>query len=172
MTSAVIAGFVVGGIMQSLLGWLLLRDVVDDQTGLSAAGVARTLGTMIRSMVRTEGGFKLVTEQPTTLAELKDRYAIAKGSLEVNLEQLALPVGTTHVQAHVDAGALTVVVPRGVAVQAHEEAGDGTLGIFDRTVTGTNVRQDFTDEDYSQAALRLALDLSVGSGVLNVVRTG
>ena len=67
-------------------------------------------------------------------------------------------------------GALTVVVPKGAAVKADAEVGDGSLSIFGRSLFGENVQRVYESEDYGQADRRLSLDLSVGTGVISVVR--
>jgi predicted membrane protein len=88
----------------------------------------------------------------------------------VNLKDVELPEDTTELKASVDTRALTVVVPKGVAVRTHAEVGDGALSILGTDVTGGNVRRDYESEDYGQANRKLSLDLSVGTGVLAVVR--
>jgi Cell wall-active antibiotics response 4TMS YvqF len=82
----------------------------------------------------------------------------------VNLKDVEFPEDTTELKASVDTRALTVVVPKGVAVRTHAEVGDGALSILGTDVTGKNVRRDYESEDYGQANRKLSLDLSVGTG--------
>jgi predicted membrane protein len=65
---------------------------------------------------------------------------------------------------------LTVVVPKGVAVSAHAEVGNGTLSLLGSERTGENLDREYESEGYDQADRRLSLDLSAGTGVITVVR--
>jgi predicted membrane protein len=132
------------------------------------AGLA--IGGVIGAVTDREGSVQVRTEQPASIDELRDSYRLEAGSLEVNLEDVDFPEGTTDLEASVDNGGLTVVVPRGVAVQAHAEAGDGALSILGSDVSGENVERDYESEGYGQADRRLSLELSVGTGVISVVR--
>lgn len=110
------------------------------------------------------------TEQPASIDELRNSYQLETGSLEVNLKDVKFPEDTTELKASVATGALTVVVPKGVAVRTHAEVGDGALSILGTDVSGENVRRDYESTDHGQINRRLSLDLSVGTGVLAVVR--
>jgi predicted membrane protein len=137
---------------------------------LVAAVVAGlVIGGVIGSVASGKGPVQVRTEQPQSMDELHDSYQLGTGSLEVNLKDLTLPEDTTELEASVENGALTVV-PRGVAVRAHAEVGDGALSILGSDVTGENLDREYESEDYGQADRRLSLDLSVGTGVLAVVR--
>ena len=138
---------------------------------LVAAVVAGlVIGGVIGAVTDREGGLQVRTEQPASIDELRERYQLETGSLEVNLEDVDFPEDTTELEASVENGALTVVVPRGVAVQAHAEAGDGALSILGSDVSGENLERDYESEAYEQADSRLSLDLSVGTGVISMVR--
>ncbi len=138
---------------------------------LVAAVVAGlVIGGVIGAVTDREGGLQVRTEQPASIDELRERYQLETGSLEVNLEDVDFPEDTTELEASVENGALTVVVPRGVAVQANAEVGDGALSILGSEVHGENVERDYEEEGYEQAESRLSLDLSVGTGVVSVVR--
>jgi predicted membrane protein len=138
---------------------------------LVAAVVAGlVIGGVIGAVTDREGSVQVRTEQPASIDDLRDSYQLEAGSLEVNLEDVDFPEDTTDLDASVDTGALTVVVPRGVAVQAHAEVGDGTLSILGSEESGENLERNFESEEYGQANRRLSLDLSVGTGVISVVR--
>jgi Cell wall-active antibiotics response 4TMS YvqF len=156
MNQRTLAGVIIGAVLL----FLLVAAVV---SGLVIGGV-------IGAVTDRGGGLQVRTEQPTSTDELRDSYDLETGSLEVNLEDLDLPQDTTDLEANVDTGALTVVVPRGVAVKADAEVGDGALSILGQDLTGENVQRDYESEDYDQAERRLSLNLSVGTGVISVVR--
>ena len=92
------------------------------------------------------------------------------GALELNLEDLGLPEGTTEVEARVDDGVLTVVVPQDVSVRVDAEAENGALSIFGRDSSGENVERNYTEEGYEQAERRLSLEHSVDTGAIAVQR--
>src|SRR5215216_7660459 len=138
---------------------------------LVAAVVAGlVIGGVIGAVADREGGLQVRTEQPASIDELRDSYDLETGSLEVNLEDVDLPEGTTDLEASAETGALTVVVPKDVAVQAHAEVGDGALSILGSGQTGENLDRQYESEGYDQAERRLSLDLSAGTGVITVVR--
>lgn len=112
------------------------------------------------------------TEQPTSMEELRDSYELDIGALELNLEDLNLPQGTTDVEARVDDGVLTVVVPRDVPVRVAAEAQNGAVSIFGREASGEDVERTYTQEGYEQAQRRLSLELSVDTGAIAVQREG
>ena len=140
---------------------------------LVAAVVAGlVIGGVIGAVADRGGGLQVRTEQPQSVDELRDSYQLETGSLEVNLEDLTLPEDTTDLEAGVENGALTVVVPRGVAVSAQAEIGNGSLSILGTNLNGENLDEDYESEGYDQADRRLSLDLSAGTGVISVVRAG
>ena len=104
------------------------------------------------------------------MEELRDSYRLETGSLEINLQDLTLSDGTTEVAADVENGALTVVVPQGVAVRAHAVVGNGALSILGSDASGENLDRDYESRDYGDADRRLSLELSAGTGVVAVVR--
>jgi predicted membrane protein len=138
---------------------LLLAAVI---AGLVISRVAQTVADREDGLVRTE--------QPTSMDELRDSYELDVGALELNLEDLGLPEGTTEVEARVDDGVLTVVVPQDVSVRVDAEAENGALSIFGRDSSGENVERNYTEEGYEQADRRLALELSVDTGAIAVQR--
>jgi lia operon protein LiaF len=133
-----------------------------------AAGVA--IGIVLSSVADREGDFSFRTEQPRSIDELEDNYELGAGLLEVNLSDIELPEGTTEIEAHVDAGALTVVVPQEAAVRADAQAENGLVVFFDRQLSGQDVEKDFEDEGYDQAERQLSLELSRSTGVITVQR--
>jgi predicted membrane protein len=148
-----------------LIGGAILLFLV-----VAAVVAGLVIGGLVGAITDRGGGLQVRTEQPASIDELRDSYQLETGSLEVNLKDVEFPDDTTELKASVDTGALTVVVPKGVAVRTHAEVGDGVLSILGTDVSGENVRRDYESEDYGQASRRLSLDLSVGTGVLAVVR--
>ena len=104
-----------------------------------------------------------VVSSPT---ELRQKYELGIGDLNVNLRDLSLPAGETHVKARVDVGNLEVVVPRNVAVQVHGDAQVGRVEVLGRIGDGHDV-----DRSVVQNGRRvLVLDAHVGAGRVLVTR--
>ena len=137
---------------------------------VAAVVTGLVIGGVIGAVTGRDGGLQVRTEQPQSMNELRDSYKLETGSLEVNLKDLTLPEDTTDLEASVDNGALTVVVPKGVAVSTHAEVGEGALSILGTDQNGENLDKDYESEGYTQADRRLSLDLSAGTGVISVVR--
>ncbi|MGF1472291.1 MAG: LiaF domain-containing protein [Rubrobacteraceae bacterium] len=151
---------------------LIVGIVVAVVFGLAIAAVVAGLviGFVVRAVSEGEGDVAFRTEQPASIEELQDSYEFDSGALEVNLANVEFPEGTTEIRARGDTGALTVVVPRGVAVRADAAVENGAVSFFDRTSTGESIEQDFEEEGYAQADRQLSLELSVQTGVISIVR--
>jgi predicted membrane protein len=136
-----------------------------------AAVVARLrIGGKIRSVASGNTPLQVHSEQPQRVDELRRSYTLETGSLEVNLQDVEFPEDTTDLEASIENGALTVVVPKGVAVSAHAEVGNGTVSFLGSERTGENLDRQYESEGYDQADHRLSLGLSAGTGVITVVR--
>jgi phage shock protein PspC (stress-responsive transcriptional regulator) len=98
--------------------------------------------------------------------DLRDNYRLGIGNLRLDLSDVRLPKGETHVGARVDVGNLDVIVPSGVALQVHGDAQFGQVGLLGRSVEGHNV-VDGLDESGARV---LVLDAHVGAGDLHVTR--
>lgn len=151
---------------------LIIGVVVVLVLGLAVAAVIAGLviGFIVRSVSEGDGDVSFRTERPASIEELQGNYDFDSGSLEINLTNMELSEGTTEVEARGDTGALTVIVPRGVTARADMEVENGAVSFFDQNMNGENIEQDFEEEGYTQANRRLSLDLSMGTGVISVVR--
>lgn len=138
---------------------VLLAAVV---AGLVISRVVGTIADREDGLVRTE--------QPTSMEDLRDSYELDIGALALNLEDLDLPEGTTQVEARVNDGVLTVVVPDDVSVQVDAEAENGALSIFGRDSSSEDIERNYAEEGYEQAERRLSLELSVDTGAIAVQR--
>ena len=96
----------------------------------------------------------------TTAQELRDEYRLGIGSLELDLSELQLPPGETHVETSVDVGDLRVIVPPGVALRATARRRSGNVDILGTEDDGRNA-----DVDVAETGERvLVLDAHVGAG--------
>jgi phage shock protein PspC (stress-responsive transcriptional regulator) len=97
---------------------------------------------------------------------LAPNYKLGIGDMHLDLSRLALPAGTTHVQARVDVGELRVVVPEGVALKVHAHTQAGNVDLLGDEMNGTSVDRTLDEK----GARVLVLDAHVGAGNLQVLR--
>jgi len=100
------------------------------------------------------------------LQDLRDNYRLGVGDLRVDLSNVQLPVGTTHVNARVDVGELEVIVPEGAALVVR---GDAQLGLVELLGTSTD-GHDVEKTVRQTGARKLDLDVHVGVGAVHVRR--
>ena len=102
----------------------------------------------------------------TSAQELRDNYRLGIGDLRVDLSDVRLPVGETHVKGRVDVGRLEFVVPPDVALKVHGDAQFGGVHLLGRSADGHNVDDSVTEN----GARVLVIDAHVGAGELRVTR--
>jgi phage shock protein PspC (stress-responsive transcriptional regulator) len=106
------------------------------------------------------------TYAPATVADLHRSYTLGIGRLRLDLSNVNLPRGETHVRTRLDAGHLEVIVPANAALQAHVEAHYGQVKLLGNSSDGYD-----TDKTVGQAGARvLVLDGHVGAGEIEVSR--
>jgi phage shock protein C len=93
-------------------------------------------------------------------------YKLGIGHLRLDLTNLQLPVGTTHVDARVDVGKLDVTVPPNVAVRVKSNVQFGQIDMFGESSNGHDVNRTFN----TTGVRVLELEAHVGAGDLNVQR--
>jgi phage shock protein PspC (stress-responsive transcriptional regulator) len=106
------------------------------------------------------------TYTPAALSELHRSYRFGVGDMRLDLTNVRLPVGTTHVTARVDVGDLRVVVPSDTAVRVEGDVRLGYLNLLGESKDGRNV-----DGSIDETGERvLVLDAHVGVGSVRVTR--
>jgi phage shock protein PspC (stress-responsive transcriptional regulator) len=108
-------------------------------------------------------------EHPASIDALDSTYKQGIGNLDVQLGDVAFPVGTTHVKATLGIGDLVVHVPRSVTVVVHGRASAGEVKLFGDTHDGRPVRENVTSIGTEPARV-LVLDARVGVGQVEVYR--
>lgn len=125
---------------------------------------AATLGAIFDVHLRHGVGDR--TYQVATASALQTRYELGIGNLRVDLRDVRLPVGETHLKARVDIGNLDVIVPADAALQVNADAQAGRVDLLGNTADGRDV-----DKHLTQTGTRvLVLDAHVGAGNLHVSR--
>ncbi len=153
---ALIATAFVGGIR-----WLIVP----------ALALVLPLGLVAAADIDLDGGVGERQYRPATMSELRDRYELGIGDLDVDLTGLDLPAGRTEVDIDVGLGEAVVWVPRGACVTSDVEIGVGASDVFDRDNDGVDVA--FAESGTAPAGRPvLHIDANVLMGVLEVVREG
>ena len=99
--------------------------------------------------------------------DLRRDYRLGIGSMRIDMTDLQLPAGETHVNARVDVGDLDVIVPAGVALQIHGTAEVGEVELPDGLAAdGRNVESDLIET----GPRVLVLNAHVGAGHVEVDR--
>jgi phage shock protein PspC (stress-responsive transcriptional regulator) len=75
---------------------------------------------------------------PTNAGALEKTYRLGIGELDLDLTQVPLPLGETHVKARVDYGDVEIVVPSDVAVRAYGRARLGHVNVLGDEDDGRN----------------------------------
>ncbi len=118
------------------------------------------------SGVPISGGIGDRSWAPSAAQEIHRSYRLAAGDAELDLSAIALPEGSTRVDASVVAGHLVVRVPRDAAVTVDAHTGAGRVTMFGNRSEGRN------DGHYVSAASgpRLVVTAEAGVGDVEVVR--
>ncbi len=124
----------IGAMTQRRVGGLVVLGLLL----LAAFGVAAATPVSISS------GAGEKTERPLSVDELQPSYELGVGSLDLDLRAVALPAGTTSVDASVGAGELVITVPEGVALEVDAHAGVGEIDVVGESDDGIDVDQTLT----------------------------
>jgi len=136
-----------------------------------ALALVLPLGLVAAADIDLDGGIGDRTYHPGSMSELRDRYEIGLGGLDVDLTDVDFPAGRTDLAVEVGMGEAVLYVPRGVCVTSDVQIGAGVADVFD-------VDSDGVDVSYAESATppvgrpRLHLDADIGLGALEVVREG
>ena len=106
------------------------------------------------------------TYDVTALSDLRSEYELGIGDLRVDMRDVQLPVGVTHLRMRVDVGRLVLVVPHDAALRVRSEADVGSVNLLGRSADGRAI-----DRGVDESGKRvLELDAHVGAGSLHVER--
>ena len=168
------------------LGWEAARGVIVMVAGAALVGgaffgaspwlalpallVAGVVGAFGAADVQLRGPVGERTFHPATAAELPGTYRMAMGDMKVDLRDVALPPGTTHLKVRLGIGGMRVYVPRGVALRVEGHAGAGRLELAGVTGDGSDV--DRSTAIAAAGRPELDIDAKVGFGEVRVFRGG
>ncbi len=140
--------------------------------GLVFWGVVVTAALVIALQVDLsfESGFGERSVSPDSVAELEESYSHAFGELRVDLRDLELPEGTTHLSLDIAFGSLIVDLPRDIAWRIEAEAVFGSADLPGRELSGISSDGVETSSDWETATSRLDIGISAAFGSAEVRR--
>ncbi len=159
---AVVTGLVlVGTAFAGGARWLIIPALV----------LVLPLGVVAAADIDLDGGVGEREYRPTSMTELRDRYEIGLGELDVDLRGLDLPNGRTEMAVDVGIGGAVVYVPEEACVTSDVRLGAGVADIFDDDHDGVDVAVA-AEADEPVGRPTLHIDADVGLGALELVREG
>jgi phage shock protein PspC (stress-responsive transcriptional regulator) len=116
--------------------------------------------------VHVENGIGDQTYHVSSVSDLRSSYELGIGDLRLDLGDLKVPVGETHVTGRVDVGRLLVVVPPNVALRVRADADFGTVDLLGSSSDGRKVDRSLDE----RGGRVLVLDAHVGAGTVHIDR--
>lgn len=166
-------GFLGGGLL--VTGAALLLSIWRGGTrGLVAVGLVLAMALVMTTLADRplHGGIGNRAWRPASTSELRRQYRVGIGNMTLDLRDVRLAEGVSHVRASVGIGELRVIAPAGVDVRVTGRAGMGNVELFGEQRDGVSVEQTDTDHaSVGTAAGLLELDLRTGIGDVRVDRT-
>jgi hypothetical protein len=132
-------------------------------------GVLAALALAFAVRVPVFSGIGNQVDHPATVAAVHSSYEHGIGNFRVELQDVSLPVGSTHVKVTLGIGNLTVTVPSDVTVAVDGRASAGNVRLLGHEDNGTHVHEKVVDAGTHPARV-LVLDARVGLGQLTVQR--
>jgi hypothetical protein len=142
--------------------------------GLIAVGLVLTFfaGTFAALDVPLRGDVGEHIVHPATIGALDQRYRLAIGHLELDLDGTTLDDRAHRVVLTDAIGFIEVFVPANARVEVISRSDIGSVDILGRpTVGGTHARLDVIDDPPGSSGPRVVIDAHVGFGAVKVTRT-
>lgn len=158
---AIVGGAIaVGAVLGQRVGGLVVLGLVL-LTGFASAAL---------SPVSLSSGIGEEVARPLEASELERSYEHGIGDLTVDLSNVALPAGTTSVDAELGMGRLLVTVPRDAALEVDAHSGIGQVTVLGRRDDGTGAEERVVLPGPTPSSPVLRLDADVGIGDIEVLR--
>jgi phage shock protein PspC (stress-responsive transcriptional regulator) len=149
---------VVAGAFLKPIRWLVLP----------ALALAIAAGVVAAAGIDIDGGMGQREYSPASTVDLRDRYELGVGELEVDLRDTDLPAGDVPLEVDLGIGEARVIVPDDVCVATSADIGAGNVNTFGHDTGGVDV--DFEEiPDASPDTTRILLDADVGLGAVRVM---
>jgi phage shock protein PspC (stress-responsive transcriptional regulator) len=146
------AGIAVGAFL-SPVRWLVLP----------ALTIALAAGTVAAADIDADGGIGNREYRPGSSVDLRDRYELGIGKLEVDLRDTDLPKGDVPLDLRVGIGEARLIVPENVCVATEADVGAGNVSTFGNDHGGIDVNyEDAPDAPPTTTRILLRGDVGVG----------
>ena len=100
------------------------------------------------------------------IQDLRESYRLGIGRIVLDLRDVQLPAGETHVSTRVDVGRLDVIIPPNVAVRIYGDTQFGDVNVLGDIADGHDVERSVVQNGKHV----LVVDAHVGAGSLRVTR--
>jgi phage shock protein PspC (stress-responsive transcriptional regulator) len=172
------AGGLLAGLEGGLAGWAVVAAgavlVVATFAGrgrwliFPAVAFALPVTLVTAADADLHGGVGDRIHRPASIDELRDRYRLGVGRLEVDLRDVRFPAGDTPLRLRVGVGEAVLLVPEDVCVQLESRVGGGYVGALDRDHGGLDEEWSNDPATPPSGTPRLVVDGEVGMGALFV----
>jgi phage shock protein PspC (stress-responsive transcriptional regulator) len=137
---------------------------------LPALSLALAAGLVAAAGIEVDGGMGEREYRPASTADLRDRYELGVGELELDLRETDLPAGDVPLEVNLGIGEARVIVPDDVCVATSADIGAGDVNTFGRSSGGVDV--DFEETpDAAPGTTRILLDAEIGLGAIRVMES-
>lgn len=140
--------------------------------GLMGLGVFLTVAVILAAVFPPntfEGGIGERNYRVTSQEQLRSGYSVGMGTLSLDLSDLSLTESTA-VDVSVGAGEIVIDLPADLPVAVEASAGAGDITLLGEQRDGLSVESDYVSPDFTDAPVRLTLDLHVAAGSIEVSR--
>lgn len=147
-----------------LTGVLLVASAVEPWLQKARDFQSSSLAPLKLDQLKGAAGHRHIA--PASLAELQPSYGLGMGELTVDLSQLDFTDTTRDVEVQLGMGKLTVIVPNGVNVEAHGQAGLGKVKALKLDSEGMGASADASDPALNEGTLRVKFSVGLGEGTV------
>jgi phage shock protein PspC (stress-responsive transcriptional regulator) len=150
---------------------LILGSIGSRSRGLIPLGVLLSIGVVVAS-IAPDPRFGQITAIPHTGAEVQSSYELTAGEVNLDLTKIDdIQDLNRTIAVDVVTGHISVTVPAGVDVSVQSHANAGDLEILGRQANGTDAELAVSPDHATDPAPDLVLDLHVGLGEVDVIRS-
>ncbi len=109
-------------------------------------------------------------EEPTTFATLRREYSHAFGSFTLDLTDLEIPEGTTHIRVSTAFGDTRVRLPARIPVRVQTSTVFGESRVLGESFSGVGTNREKETADFAGATRRIEIELDTAFGSAEVTR--
>jgi phage shock protein PspC (stress-responsive transcriptional regulator) len=139
---------------------------------LPALVIAVPSGVVAAAGVDSSHGVGERRYKPATITDVKPRYELSVGELEVDLRRMRWPAAQpVRLTVDVGMGHALILVPRDTCVRADTHAGLGYVGVLGSESGGADVDDDQGTVDRTTSSKKLIIDAKMGIGAIEILHT-